>query len=151
MSNCETTVSGEMSISERLHIPFWLKSNLTIEEAAAFSGVGRNKLRELSDDETSRIGDVFLFTAPEWVQAHRAFGDQRSCKRTFPSPRKYCMMGYIQTGKVRLAGSKGAEDFPSQQHLKGGACRAFLDDGSIRKHRSSESESESARQAFIES
>lgn len=35
----------------RLQIPFWLKSNLTVEEAAAYSGIGRNKLRELTDDE----------------------------------------------------------------------------------------------------
>ncbi len=36
---------------ERLDIPFWLKTNLTIEEAAAYSGIGRNKLRELTDDD----------------------------------------------------------------------------------------------------
>ena len=35
----------------RYQIPFWLKSNLTVEEAAAYSGVGRNKLRELTDNE----------------------------------------------------------------------------------------------------
>ncbi len=35
----------------RLRIPFWLKSNLTVEEAAAYSGIGRNKIRELTDDE----------------------------------------------------------------------------------------------------
>ena len=51
MENRETVISGEMSASERLYIPFWLKSNLTVEEAAAYSGVGRNKLRELSDDD----------------------------------------------------------------------------------------------------
>ena len=32
-------------------IPIWEKSNLTVEEAAAYSGVGRGKLRELSDLE----------------------------------------------------------------------------------------------------
>ena len=51
MENRETVISGEMPASERLYIPFWLKSNLTVEEAAAYSGVGRNKLRELSDDD----------------------------------------------------------------------------------------------------
>ena len=30
-------------------IPIWEKSNLTLEEAAAYSGIGKNKLRELSD------------------------------------------------------------------------------------------------------
>lgn len=32
-------------------VPIWEKSNLTIEEAAEYSGIGRNKLRQLSDDE----------------------------------------------------------------------------------------------------
>lgn len=30
-------------------VPVWEKSNLTLEEAAAYSGVGINKLRSLSD------------------------------------------------------------------------------------------------------
>ncbi len=32
-------------------VPIWEKSNLTLEEAAAYSGVGINKLREISNDE----------------------------------------------------------------------------------------------------
>lgn len=32
-------------------IPIWQKSNLTIEEAAAYSGIGINKIRDLSKDE----------------------------------------------------------------------------------------------------
>ena len=32
-------------------VPIWLKSNLTLEEAAAYTGIGMGKLRELSDDE----------------------------------------------------------------------------------------------------
>ena len=32
-------------------VPIWLKSNLTLEEAAAYTGIGVGKLRELSDDE----------------------------------------------------------------------------------------------------
>jgi len=32
-------------------VPIWEKSNLTLEEAAAYSGVGSNKLRSLSDHE----------------------------------------------------------------------------------------------------
>ena len=32
-------------------IPFWEKSNLTLEEAAAYSGIGVNKLRELTNEE----------------------------------------------------------------------------------------------------
>lgn len=30
-------------------IPIWEKSNLTLEEAAAYSGIGINKLRDLSN------------------------------------------------------------------------------------------------------
>jgi excisionase family DNA binding protein len=32
-------------------VPIWERSNLTLEEAAAYSGVGINKLRSLSDRE----------------------------------------------------------------------------------------------------
>lgn len=32
-------------------VPIWEKSNLTLKEAAAYSGIGVNKLRELSNDE----------------------------------------------------------------------------------------------------
>lgn len=32
-------------------VPIWEKSNLTLEEAVAYSGIGVNKLRELSNDE----------------------------------------------------------------------------------------------------
>ena len=34
-----------------ISIPIWEKSNLTLEEAAAYSGIGINKLRSLSDNE----------------------------------------------------------------------------------------------------
>ena len=33
-------------------IPIWERSNWTVEEAAAYSGIGMNKLRDLSDKET---------------------------------------------------------------------------------------------------
>lgn len=32
-------------------VPIWEKSNLTLKEAAAYSGIGINKLRELSNEE----------------------------------------------------------------------------------------------------
>lgn len=32
-------------------VPIWEKSNLTIKEAAEYSGIGMNKLRELTDGE----------------------------------------------------------------------------------------------------
>jgi hypothetical protein len=35
----------------RVDIPIWEKSNLSFDEAAAYTGVGVNKLRELSNQE----------------------------------------------------------------------------------------------------
>ena len=34
-----------------LEVPIYQKQNLTIEEAAVYSNIGRNKLRQLTDDE----------------------------------------------------------------------------------------------------
>ena len=31
-------------------VPIWCKSNLTLEEESAYSGIGINKLRKLSDE-----------------------------------------------------------------------------------------------------
>ena len=36
----------------KYEVPIWEKSNLTLGEAAAYSGVGINKLRKLSDSES---------------------------------------------------------------------------------------------------
>ena len=35
----------------RPEIPFWEKSSLTIDEASVYSGIGRDKLREMTDRE----------------------------------------------------------------------------------------------------
>ena len=35
----------------RREIPIWEKSNLTLEEAAVYSGIGINKLRKLTESE----------------------------------------------------------------------------------------------------
>ena len=35
----------------KVEVPIWEKSNLTIEEAAAYSGIGQCKLRQMTDDE----------------------------------------------------------------------------------------------------
>ena len=32
-------------------VPLWEKSNLTLEEAAAYSGIGINKLREITNEK----------------------------------------------------------------------------------------------------
>ena len=36
-------------------IPIWEKSNLSLEEAAAYSGIGINKLRDLTSDRNCRF------------------------------------------------------------------------------------------------
>lgn len=36
---------------DRKIVPIWEKANLTIEEAAAYSGIGINKIRELTSSE----------------------------------------------------------------------------------------------------
>ena len=51
----ERNNNGHYKAEENLpmiEIPVWEKSNLTLEEAAAYSGIGINKLRKLSDTET---------------------------------------------------------------------------------------------------
>ena len=50
-------------------IPFWEKSNLTLEEAAAYSGIGVNKLRELTNEE----GCEFVL----WVGSNRLIKKQK--------------------------------------------------------------------------
>lgn len=35
------------AISKKLEIPFWLKLNITVKEAAAYSNIGINKIEEL--------------------------------------------------------------------------------------------------------
>ena len=36
-------------------VPIWEKSNLTLEEAAAYSGIGVNKLRELTNEKGCKL------------------------------------------------------------------------------------------------
>lgn len=56
LQSCEpqelVRISGN-NYTTRTHdaIPLWEKANLTVYEAAAYSGIGADKLRELSDRE----------------------------------------------------------------------------------------------------
>lgn len=36
-------------IQRKINVPVWEKSNLTLEEAAAYSGIGINKIREITN------------------------------------------------------------------------------------------------------
>lgn len=49
--NSENSKTGVTIMGHKDIIPFWEKSNLTLEEAAAYSGIGINKLRALSNEE----------------------------------------------------------------------------------------------------
>lgn len=59
-----TTVAAEngtgqiVGNSSRPQVPLWQKSNLTVEEAAAYFGIGTKKIRELTDDPRC---DLVLF------------------------------------------------------------------------------------------
>lgn len=37
--------------AEKIRVPVWYKANLSIEEATAYSGIGRDKLYEMTDRE----------------------------------------------------------------------------------------------------
>ena len=39
----------------KCEVPIWEKANLTLEEAAAYSGIGINKLRDLSNDDNCKF------------------------------------------------------------------------------------------------
>jgi excisionase family DNA binding protein len=34
-----------------LYVPIWEKSNLTVEEATSYFGIGRDKIKEISNDD----------------------------------------------------------------------------------------------------
>lgn len=41
----------DTKVQEKMYVPIWQKSNLTLEEAAAYSGIGINKLRKMTDEK----------------------------------------------------------------------------------------------------
>lgn len=47
---------------ERLEVPIWHKPFLTIEEATAYTGIGRDTLREMRSSQyfTHNFGIIFL-------------------------------------------------------------------------------------------
>ena len=47
-----TELKGVLSMKE---VPIWEKSNLTLEEAAAYSGIGINKLRDLTSEQNCQF------------------------------------------------------------------------------------------------
>lgn len=52
----DRTTEGDVSSmryekDSSLYIPIWEKSNLTVEEAASYSGIGRDKIKEISNGD----------------------------------------------------------------------------------------------------
>ena len=56
--------------SMKHEVPIWEKANLTIEEAAAYFGIGMNKLRELTEDEQCKF---VLFVGTKRLIKRRLF------------------------------------------------------------------------------
>lgn len=44
-------MKGKREEKEGLSVPIWHKANLTVKEAAAYSGIGENSIREMLKDE----------------------------------------------------------------------------------------------------
>lgn len=42
-------------MKQLIEIPIYYKQNLTIEEAAVYSNIGQNKLRQMTDDEDCKF------------------------------------------------------------------------------------------------
>ena len=42
-------------MNKPIEIPIYYKQNLTIEEAAVYSNIGQNKLRQMTDDEDCKF------------------------------------------------------------------------------------------------
>ena len=55
----------------KYEVPIWEKSNLTLEEAAAYSGIGINKLREI----TNEPGCKFVFFIGKKVESVECLAD----------------------------------------------------------------------------
>ncbi len=54
----------------KIVVPVWEKANLTLEEAAAYSGIGIHKLREISNDKRC---DFVLFVGSKRLIKRKLF------------------------------------------------------------------------------
>lgn len=62
----------------KYEVPLWEKSNLTIEEAAAYFGIGENKLRELTCNDNCKF---VLWVGSKRLVKRRAF--EKFLEQTF--------------------------------------------------------------------
>lgn len=56
----------------KYEIPIWEKSNLTLEEAAAYSGIGINKIRNITNEENC---DFVLWIGTKRLIKRRLFDE----------------------------------------------------------------------------
>lgn len=56
----------------KIEVPIWEKSNLSLPEAAAYSGIGVNKLREIADDPHN---DIVLWVGSKRLIKRRALDE----------------------------------------------------------------------------
>ena len=61
-----------MSRASNPDVPIWQKSNLTLEEAAAYSGIGINKLRRMTDEPNC---DFVLWNGTKRLIKRKQFED----------------------------------------------------------------------------
>ena len=66
----QTPFLGLYIVPMNHEVPIWEKANLTIEEAAAYFGIGMNKLRELTEDEQCKF---VLFVGSKRLIKRRLF------------------------------------------------------------------------------
>lgn len=59
-------------MANNINIPIWEKPNLTLEEAAAYSNIGINKIRELSDERNCKF---VVFVGTKRLIKRRLFDD----------------------------------------------------------------------------
>ena len=57
-------------------VPIWEKTNLTLEEAAAYSGIGINKLREITNNDRCDfvlwVGTKRLIKENSWISSQNS-------------------------------------------------------------------------------
>lgn len=54
-SSLGINIGGWVLSKELQEVPIWQKTNLTVEEAAEYSGIGINKIKEITNDESCRF------------------------------------------------------------------------------------------------
>ncbi|WP_455391275.1 excisionase [Frisingicoccus sp.] len=59
-------------LKEKYYVPIWLKVNLTVEETAAYTGIGRDKLYKLTSQDDCpfvlRVGGKRLIKREEFCK-----------------------------------------------------------------------------------